>query len=69
MPAAPVPPNEPPVPTVIGCGMQFPSSTGLVEKRGAVALASCANSRSVPVDSVGAASTGTTHENFAASPV
>src|SRR5262245_31502260 len=69
VPAVPVPPNAPAAPVVFGCGMQLPSVIGLVVKRGAVTLASRENRRSVPVDSVGAASTGTTHENFAASPV
>ena len=49
--------------------MQVPEIWLLAWKRGCVTLASAENSRSVPVDSIGAASTGTTHENFAASPV
>src|SRR6185369_8512935 len=59
----------PPTGGTCGSGRQVPLVSKLDTKLGVVTPASALNSRSVPVDSIGTAATGTTQENFAASPV
>ncbi len=73
VPAEPVPPaNDPPAPPAPAralCGDAGPAQrVGRLKARLRHA-GERVNSRSVPVVSVGAASTGTIQENFAASPV
>src|SRR5258708_3288 len=66
-------PADPPEPLPdeyggVGSGLQTPSIMVFTWNDGAVAWATMVNMRSVPTPTVGAASTGTIHENLSAGP-